>query len=286
MIDLMKASDFINEDIPIEVYQVKGRDVHVWRGDLMSKDLYWLPAWSKLAGIRNLLEKYVDRNRPLTHMAVDGSWSGWTLAALCEEYGIEFHYSFPDSQKFNRQIVHDTLEKYPLTKLNPVKPNMLAIMYNSLKRQARENGWQMLPYAFNHPYFVNYMKQLMIDAGGKSFDNLVASSGSGVVLSGMVLGFWEDELTSFFQPNLQRKVWTTCQSSRNSVDKMLKSNGIHLPINIEESYYAFDDRLDGYEAPFPCNQFWDIKQWKWLEENIEKLEGSILFFNIGGIYNY
>lgn len=278
-----KVSEIINENPPLDVYEVKGREVHVLRGDLVG-DGYWLPRWSKLGAIKNLLVNYVDKSKPLTHMAVDGSWSGWALAAFCEELGIEFHYSFPDSKKFNRQILEDVLEKYPDTKLNPVKPNMLAIMYNSLKGQVKREGWQMLPYAFDHPYFVNYMRDQMLPYNG--YDNLVASSGSGVMLSGLVKGFYDEELKEFFHPNLERHVWTTCMSSENSIEKTLKNNGVHIPINIRKSEYDFDDRMEGYEAPFPCNQFWDIKQWRWLEDNIDELEGSILFWNIGGRYNY
>ena len=44
--------------------------------------------------------------------------------------------------------------------------------------------------------------------------------------------------------------------------------------------------MDWYETPFPCNQFWDIKQWHWLENNIEQIDGDILFWNIGGKYLY
>ena len=277
------ASSFVREEVPIEVYKVKGRDVHVYRGDLHG-DGVMLPPWAKLGPIFNLLKNYADPHIPLTHMAVDGSWSGWTLAAFCHELNIPFYYSYPDSKKFNRQLLADVVEKYPNTMLNPVKPNMLAIMYNSLKSQVKQNGWQMLPYAFDHPYFINYVA----DQARKlnHFDNLVTSSGSGVMLSGLTLGFMEDDLVDFFNPNPKKKVWTTCVSSSDTIDKMLKKNGVHLPINIRKSEYDFSNRMDGYEAPFPCNQFWDIKQWHWLENNIDSIEGDILFWNLGGIYNF
>jgi len=29
-----------------------------------------------------------------------------------------------------------------------------------------------------------------------------------------------------------------------------------------------------------------VKQWKWLEENIDQIEGTIIFWNIGGIYKF
>ena len=40
--------------------------------------------------------------------------------------------------------------------------------------------------------------------------------------------------------------------------------------------------MKNYEVPFPCNGTWDRKAWWWLEQNIEQLEGDILFWNIGG----
>ena len=56
-------------------------------------------------------------------------------------------------------------------------------------------------------------------------------------------------------------------------------------INIYESKYAFDDFMDEVtEYPFDMNEFWERKMWWWLENNIENLEGKILFWNIGGSY--
>jgi len=40
--------------------------------------------------------------------------------------------------------------------------------------------------------------------------------------------------------------------------------------------------MESYETPFPCNEFWDKKAWYWLEKNIQKFEGEILFWNLGG----
>ena len=38
------------------------------------------------------------------------------------------------------------------------------------------------------------------------------------------------------------------------------------------------------DYPFDMNEFWERKMWWWLENNIEKLDGKILFWNIGGSY--
>lgn len=272
----------LNEDTPLELYHIKGREVWVKRDDLMG-DGITLPPWGKIAAVYELVKKYVDRSKPLTHLSVDGSWTAWVLSAICEQLDIEFYASHPDSKKISQEYLGLIKEMYPKTHLNPIRPNMMQIMYNSLRGQARENGWQMLPYAFDHDFYKDYLAERIQPF--VHFDNLVVSSGSGVTLSGLAKGYYREELKEFF-PDVKRKIWTTCVSSESSIKKTLKKSGIPIPLNIRKSEYLFEDRLDGYEAPFPCNQFWDIKQWKWLEENIDQIEGTILFWNIGGIYKF
>lgn len=272
----------LNEDTPLELYHIKGREVWVKRDDLMG-DGTILPPWGKVAALYELVKQYIDKSKPLTHLSVDGSWTGWALAAICEELDIEFYVSHPDSKKISQEYLGMIKEMYPKVHLNPIRPNMMQIMYNSLRGQARENGWQMLPYAFDHDFYKNYLAERIQPF--VHFDNLVVSSGSGVTLSGLARGYYREELKEFF-PDVKRKIWTTCVSSESSIKKTLKKSGIPIPLNIRKSEYLFENRLDGYEAPFPCNQFWDIKQWKWLEENIDQIEGTILFWNIGGIYKF
>ena len=272
----------LNEETPLELYHIKGREVWVKRDDLMGDGMV-LPPWGKLAALFELVKKYIDKSKPLVHLSVDGSWTAWALGAICEELGIEFYAAHPDSKKISQEYLSMIKEMYPKTNLYPIRPNMMQIMYNSLKKDAREKGWQMLPYAFDHDFYKDYLAERIQPYS--HFDNLVVSSGSGVTLSGLAKGYYREELKEFF-PQVKRKIWTTCVSSVSSINKTLKKSGIPIPINIRKSEYLFEDRLDGYEAPFPCNQFWDIKQWKWLEENIDQLEGTILFWNIGGIYKF
>lgn len=272
----------LNIDTPLEEYKIKGRSVWVKRDDLMGDGIY-LPPWGKIAAVYELVKKYVDPTKPLTHLSVDGSWTGWVLAAICRDLGIEFHVSYPDSKKISQEYLGMIKEMYPEVHMNPIRPNMMQIMYNSLKGQAQENGWQMLPYAFNHNFYKDYLADRIQPY--VHFDNLVVSSGSGVTLSGLVKGYYREELKEFF-PKVTKKVWTTCVSSESSIKKTLQSSGIPIPLNIRKSEYLFENRMEDYQVPFPCNQFWDIKQWHWLENNIDTLEGTILFWNVGGIYKF
>ena len=73
-------------------------------------------------------------------------------------------------------------------------------------------------------------------------------------------------------------------SNIGTIYKKFKNHRINRTNNIEvyKTKYAFDDMMEDYEIPFPSNGTWDKKAWRRLEQNIDKLEGDILFWNIGG----
>jgi hypothetical protein len=264
----------LKENTELEMYPIGDTKVWVKRDDLMGDGIN-LPPWGKISAVYELVRKYVDPSKPLTHLSVDGSWTGWALAAICADLGIEFHFSFPDSKKINRSFISMVQTRYPEVKLNPVRSNMAKIMYNVLKKQASNNGWQMLPYAFDHSFYVDFFAHRA--RAYSDFDNLVVSSGSGVTVSGIAKGY--------LAPGKQ--IWTTCVSSEETINKTLRNRGINLDsVHVRKSEHGFSDRLEGYQAPFPCNQFWDVKQWRWLEENVSELKGSILFWNLGGLYSW
>ena len=163
---------------------------------------------------------------------------------------------------------------------------MMKLLENKLGGIAKKNGWQQLPYAFNHPTYINYMQNRMKDVlAEQDFDHLVVSIGSGVTASGLIREFlqykdWKDIL------NNKRKVHTITMSAIHSTQKILNENkaGDLNNINIYKSPFEFNDLMEDYSVPFDCNEFWDKKMWFWLEENIESLDGKILFWNIGGSY--
>lgn len=269
---------------PIEIYQLKGRDVHVKRDDLVGDGIYY-PRWAKIEGIRSILESPdFDKDKPLVHLSVYGSWTGWTLSQMCKELGIEFISAYPDSKSYPPEILEKIKGNGAV--LYPMKPNMMKLLENKLGGIAQREGWQQLPYAFNHPTYVNYMQSRMKEVLDKeNFDHLVVSIGSGVTSSGLIREFlqytdWKDLL------NNKRKVHSITMSSLASTKKILNINkaGDLNNINLYTSPFEFNDFMEDYSVPFDCNEFWDKKQWYWLEQNIESLEGKILFWNIGGSY--
>ena len=71
-----------NFNTPIEEHSCGVNDVFVKRDDLLNGDLD-LPPWAKMEGIRRVLESGdLDKNKPLIHLSVRVSYSGWALAHI------------------------------------------------------------------------------------------------------------------------------------------------------------------------------------------------------------
>ena len=199
---------------PIQIYELKGRKVHVKRDDLIG-DGKVFPHWAKIEGIRRILQSdTIDKSKPLAHLSVYGSWTGWVLSQLCKEEGIEFISAYPDTQKYPPNLLEKIKENGAT--LFPMKPNMMALLSNKLSGIAKTNGWQLLPYAFNHPMYVDYMASRMDEVlQNEDFDHLVVSMGAGVTCSGLIRRFleykdWKDILKN------KRQVHGITMSSINS----------------------------------------------------------------------
>ena len=267
----------LNYNTPLETYQLKGRDVWVKRDDLHNGDLD-LPPWAKIEGVRQLLTSdIIDKNKPVVHLTVRGSYTGWVLGYYGRELGYNIKIAYGNSKNYPIESL-DRIKSYGV-ELVPIKPNMMKVVYNSMKKMADEKGWQRLPYAFDHPIYHEYWRnKTMVFFEENDFDNLVILGGSGVTGIGMIKGFLD--LDNF---PMKKKVHVISSSTISTVVNKLKQWESYFPNNVivKDTPYDFYDEMDFYETPFPCNPNWDKKAWWWLDNNIDKLNGKILFWNIG-----
>ena len=271
----------LNHNTPLEKYNVKGIDVWVKRDDLHNGDLD-LPPWAKIEGVRRLLtwKELIDRNKPVIHLTVRGSYTGWVLGHYGKELDYSIKIAYGNSKNYPMESL-DKMKSYGVD-LVPIKPNMMKIVYNSMKKIADENGWQRLPYAFDHPVYHDYWREksylVFRDKELPKFDNLVICAGSGVTCIGVIQSFLD--VHNF---PMKKRVYVVSTSTISTVTNKLKRWETYFPNNITVTTtpYEFYDEMDFYETPFPCNPNWDKKTWWWLEENIDKLHGKTIFWNIG-----
>lgn len=310
-----KVSPF-NLDTPLIPYKCgtkkdfkKNRPVkEVWvkHDDQLNGDLD-LPPWAKMEGIRQVLlsdeilsEDNIDgkkdvlypklsTDRPIIHLSVRQSYSGWALAYIGRELGFDIKIAYPDTKDYPKNAIEKikSLGAEPI----PMKPNILSIVTSSVANLAKKENYQMMPYAFDHPVYTQFFEDRMVhllkEHSDKNFDHLVVNAGSGVTPSGLIRGFLkQDEEEKIFPPRSPKKIHIISTSSKRSTRKtLLKHNAYHIcKVNIHESKFEFADEMKKkkFETPFPCNENWDKKAWRWLQKNHCTLKGNVLFYNLGG----
>ena len=136
-----------NFDTPLEEHLCGEKKVYVKRDDLLNGHMD-LPPWAKMEGIRRVLESgELSRDKPIIHLSVRVSYSGWALAYIGRELGFDIKIAYPDSKNYPKEIL-EKIKQYD-AELVPVKPNLLDIVNTYVKRVADEKGYQQMPYAFN-----------------------------------------------------------------------------------------------------------------------------------------
>ena len=90
-----------------------------------------LPPWAKIEGVKRLMEE-TDINKPLIHLTVRGSYTGWVLGHYGRELGYDIKIAYGNSKNYPRESL-DKIESYGV-ELVPLRPNMMKILYNSMKK--------------------------------------------------------------------------------------------------------------------------------------------------------
>ena len=255
----------INYNTPIQTYKVGNKEIDVKRDDLQGDGIF-LPPWGKLASIEKvLLEGDLDKNVPIIQLSVRASYSGWALAKLGTDLGYKIQIAYPNSKNFPQENVKKW-EQFGV-EIVPLRPNMSSIVLGQMKKYARENNLQTIPYGFEHPVYLKYWEEKL---SGYDYDTLVVCAGTPVTCLGMIKGFKGDS------------IHCVATSSLKTVERQFKKYDINDDrVQVHTTPFEFYDEMKDFQTPFPCNVNWDKKVWWWVTQNMDKLNGNVLFWNLG-----
>ncbi len=275
----------LNLNTPVETYRIENTEVDVKRDDLHNGDLD-LPPWAKLEGVRQLLlSDCFDKRKPIVHLTIRGSYTGWALSYFGKEYGYDIKIAYPKTKSYPQEML-DKITQYG-GELVPLRHNMVAVLSAQVKKMAKERGWQMSPDAFNHPVYVKSWKERSASFFQENdYQTLVIQGGSGVTSVGLIQSFLGVDYIAgqMFEPTYEgKKVIIISTSSVKTVKSALVSNMGSVPscVEIYKSEHDFYDEIPTHTTPFPCNRLWDKKAWVWMTQNVEELKGRTLFWNLG-----
>lgn len=257
---------------PVETHLIEGVSVLVKREDLCAP--FPGPSFSKIRGvyahILNRPEKVIG--------ALDTSHSkaGWAVAYVCRHLGkqaIDFWPRYKDQVKLKDQQNQAQVLGANLVELQAGRS---AILYHRAKKLMPEGSY-LMPNALKLRESVTENAEEAARTDMPDSGTLVISISSGTVAAGVISGILRARRYYHFVLHMG---YSRSQSACAEYVRAM-AGAPQLPLTLVDEGYGYADAARGVTAPFPCNEFYDLKAWKWLTANIHDLPQPVVFWNIG-----
>ena len=248
------------EDTPWDMYNIQGRTAWVKREDLCCPGG---PPFSKMRGLQAHLQKQ-DANI-IGALDTIHSKAGWAVAYVCnllEKQCINF---YPGNEPKLSQI---KAQKHGAL-IWPLRPGRSAILWHRAHKMLK----QIHPFAYMMP------NGLQLEESVEETKKIVSVSPRHVLGGTWLVSASTGTIAKGISEGLEgRAELIVHMGYSRSIEMMRKKVGLYTTV-VDEGY-AYRDSVD-YPCPFPCNPWYDLKAWKWLNENINLLHDPIVFWNIG-----
>lgn len=151
-----------------------------------------------------------------------------------------------------------------------------AILYHAAKKACETEGGYLMPNALKLEESVAETAREVPD---RVFNQVLIPISSGTIAAGVIRGFSRQGIligTYLIHLGYSR--------SHDKVMQYLREQSGYANIRIQlidEGYEYKDSAEDGDTPPWPCNEWYDLKAFRWWLENRSNYKGSTLFWNIG-----
>ena len=164
--------------------------------------------------------------------------------------------------------------------LHGLKAGRSCILFHQARKIIESRGGYMMPNALKLDESVTETASEVQD-DYRRFDKVLIAASSGTIAAGVIKGFAD------IGQNPRYIIHLGYSRSHEQVERYLKKKsgvdeGLRLFI-IDEGYGYRDTAKDGIDPPFPCNEYYDLKTFRWWVKYGRKEfgTGSTLFWNIG-----
>lgn len=270
--------ELLRDNTPIESHSVNGVEVFVKREDLSCPSPG--PSFSKIRGVVAHLQKRPEKN--IGVLDTYHSKAGWGVSYICAALGRRAVVFYPE-YKGENGLRDNQKRAFDLgATLVPLKAGRSAILYHQARKLLHANfeNAYLMPNALKLSESVDATAAEVWKAPkGLYRGTWVVSVSSGTLASGVLKGLiWKGAEVEFI-------CHMGYSRSRESLFEYLKKNvGGVIPktirLRLVDEGWAYKDKV-AFSAPFPCNEYYDLKAWAWLHKTANDLVRPIVFWNIG-----
>lgn len=281
MLSRVIAKGMLIQGTPLEDHQDKF-GLYVKREDLSCPSPG--PHFSKARGVYARIKR-----RPESIIGVldtRHSQAGHAVARACQILGKKCVNYYPE-YKHDKEMRRPQLESQSLgADLHPLPAGRSCILFHAAKRHCESMGGYMMPNALKLHESVEETAKEVPD---QRFDYVLIPISSGTIAAGVVRGFQAriEEGSRKVRKHPQYIIHMGYSRSHDEVEKYIRDESgvdkIHLEL-IDEGYDYKDKSVPGSDPDWPCNEYYDLKAFRWWTavRDREEYQGrKVLFWNIG-----
>lgn len=283
LLEPLDIDDPVVFNTPWDEYELGGAPVWVKREDMSCPKPG--PSFSKIRGLyKHLLSISKDTNQ-IGILDTIHSKAGWGTAYIGHLLGLEVYDFFP-VYKSDRGAGKIREQQRVAASLGAILIPMRATAGYVLFPQARSmladmthgNGY-MLPVGLKLSESVESTCREVVEFTPPELltGSWVVSISSGTMAAGVMKGLAEvadPGLELILHMGYSRKV----ESASDYIESMA---GVWWDNTyVVDEGYDYKDKVE-HPCPFPCNPYYDLKAWKWLDDEIGILKPPVVFWNIG-----
>jgi hypothetical protein len=153
-----------------------------------------------------------------------------------------------------------------------------AILYHRVRKLLAGSGAYLVPNALKLEESTEETANEVLRTDFTGIRSLVVSASSATIAAGVLKGLAKLRLRPqvFIHLGYSRSEAAVCQLLQRTAPGFPEA----LVSIIDEGYEYSDQARGALKAPFPCNEFYDLKAWQWLKTK-QWPSRSVMFWNIG-----
>jgi hypothetical protein len=206
------------------------------------------------------------------------SQAGWAVARACQVLGKECVNFYPEFKHSPGPREPQLRAKSLGAELVGLKAGMSAVLWNVANRRCREEGWYLMPNALK---LSESVAETAKEVPLRVYEWVLIPVSSGTIAAGVISGFC--------RRILKRPRFILHLGYSRSHDELrayvAAASGVDLPsgsvVLADEKYHYKDTSRPGPTPPWPCNEYYDLKAFRWWLANRGRFPGETLFWNVG-----
>jgi len=231
------------------------------------------PPFSKVRGVYAHIRKRPER--VIGALDTYHSQAGHAVARVCQALGRQAIVYYPEYKACLGPRKPQRRAQALGADLIGLPAGRSCILFYGARKDCEGKGGYMMPNALKLDETV---EETAREVPNRYFRTVVIPASSGTIAAGVIRGFSD--------LGIQVREFIIHLGYSRSHDQVLRylrgKSGVVAPCTIVDEGYSYRDAAEaGPDPPWPCNQYYDLKTFRWWVAHRSQYSGPTLFWNIG-----